>query len=80
MPQGKRQLPFDDGLGLGAFLGPCNSLLAGQVGNIDGSMGSGCSLRYVWLRASSAVIRLAGSYVKNLSQVKKRVDYLQKSK
>ena len=42
------------------------SLLAGQVGNIVGSIGSGVSLKNSFFRASSALILLSGSYVNSL--------------
>ena len=42
------------------------SLLAGHVGNMDGSTGSGDSLNQSCFSASSAVTRRAGSYVRYL--------------
>ena len=57
--------PPDGGLGeLACFLG-C-SLLAGHVGNIEGSTGRGFSLKYSCLMALSADILRDGLYVKNL--------------
>lgn len=43
------------------------SLLAGQVGNIEGSIGRGDSEKNSCFKDSSAVILFVGLYVKNLS-------------
>ena len=55
--------PPDGGFGdLTLFLGfAFISLLAGHVGNMDGSTGRGPSLNHLCSSASAAVIRLAGS-------------------
>ena len=50
------------------------SLLAGHVGNMDGSMGRGDSLKYSCFNASSAVVRRSGLYVRNLKQPSKHVN------
>lgn len=52
--------PPSGGRGLVPLFTRCCSLLAGQVGNMEGSMGSGDSRKYSCLSASSAVILLAG--------------------
>ena len=44
------------------------SLFAGHVGNMDGSTGSGVSLKYSDFSASSADMRRSGSYVNNLEK------------
>ncbi len=69
----KPTMSFENALppdgGLGEF--PCVlrlgcSLLAGHVGNMDGSTGVGASLKYSCFKASSADTRRAGLYVRNL--------------
>ena len=67
-------LPPDGGFGVLPWTREVCSLLAGHVGNMDGSMGSGDSLKYSCFNASSAVVRRSGLYVRNLKQPFKHVN------
>jgi len=51
------------------------SLLAGHVGNIDGSTGSGDSVKKSWRHPSSAEIRRDGLYVRNLQTLEYHCRY-----
>ena len=66
--------PPSGGLGLlTALVVLVISLLAGQVGNMDSSMGKGDSWKYGCLSASSDVTLLEGLYVRNLLSLDKGI-------
>ena len=60
-------IPPDGGFGVLPCFRDC-SLFAGQVGNIDSSMGNGASVKNSSLPPSAALTRFVGSYVRNLQR------------